>query len=116
MKKSYFTSGLISSLFITMILLHFMLKTPSQKIIFVPFLVCSITMAGKYLALLLGKKKLAVLMGRLFTIAFLLFWFGFFIVAAYICIRDENYTMLLFTLPFWSFYFCIRCINIKRVF
>ena len=34
-------------------------------------------------------------------VSFLLFWFGFFSVSAYICIRDGNYNMLFFTLPFW---------------
>ncbi len=38
---------------------------------------------------------------KYFTIGFLLFWFGFLIAAAGICVRDKNYSMLLFTLPFW---------------
>lgn len=37
---------------------------------------------------------------KYFTIGFLLFWFGFLIAAAYTCIRDKNYGMLLYTLPF----------------
>ncbi len=38
---------------------------------------------------------------KLFTVAFLLYWFGFLIVAVFVCIRDKDYGMLLFTLPFW---------------
>lgn len=101
MKKGYFTSGLISSIFITIVLLNIMFKTPSPKIIFVPFLICSITMAGKNLSLLLGKNKLGILFSKLYAVGFLLFWFGFLVFAAYNCIRDENYQMLLFTIPLW---------------
>ena len=38
---------------------------------------------------------------KLFTVAFLLYWFGFLITAVFVCIRDKDYGMLLFTLPFW---------------
>ena len=46
-------------------------------------------------------KRLAGIFSKLYTIGFLLFWFGFLSVAAFLCIRDENYNTLLFTLPFW---------------
>lgn len=38
---------------------------------------------------------------KLFTVAFLIYWFGFLIAAVFVCIRDKDYGMLLFTLPFW---------------
>lgn len=38
---------------------------------------------------------------KIYTIIFFLFWFGFLIFAAYICIRDENYGMLLYSGLFW---------------
>ncbi len=38
---------------------------------------------------------------KLYTILFFLFWFGFLIFAAYICLRDENYGMLLYSGLFW---------------
>lgn len=40
-------------------------------------------------------------LSKLFTVAFLLYWFGFLIVAVFVCIRDKDYGMLLFTVPFW---------------
>lgn len=101
MKKGYSASGLISSIFITIVLVYFMIKTPSPKIIFVPFLICSISMSVKNLALLLEKQKLGMLFNKAYAVGFLLFWFGFLVFAAYNCIRDEDYQMLLFTLPFW---------------
>lgn len=87
--------------YITILLIYFMMKTTSPKIIFVPFLICSISMAGKNIALLLNKEKYAALFSKLFVAGFLLFWFGFLIVAFYISVRDKNYKMIVFSLPFW---------------
>lgn len=101
MKKSFFASRLISAIFITIVLLHFMTITPSPKILFVPFLICSISMAGENAAMLFKKEKYALIFHKLFVIGFLLFWFGLLLVALYVCIRDKNYKLLIFTLPFW---------------
>ena len=91
------------SLFVIALLLYFMMKTPSlnSKIIFIPFIICAIAMVGKNVTLLCGKKDLAITFSKLFTIGFLLFWFGFLSVAVFVCIRDKNYNTLVFTLPFW---------------
>lgn len=101
MKKGYHASKLISSLSVTALLLYFMMINTGSKITFIPFLICSIAMTCKHLALFFNKNNLANLFNKIFTVGFLLFLFGFLILAMYICIRDKNYTMLLFTLPFW---------------
>lgn len=38
---------------------------------------------------------------RLFAAGFFLFWFGFLAVAVWVCIRQRNVQMLLFSIPFW---------------
>ena len=103
MNNNFNMKKLGSALFIIVLLFYFMMKTPSlnSKIIFVPFIICAITMVGKNIALLVGKKDLAITFSKLFTIGFLLFWFGFLSVAVFVCIRDKNYNTLVFTLPFW---------------
>ena len=101
---NYFNSKkLITSAFITALLFYFIFKSQglNSKIILLPFLLCGITMLGRCIALLCGKQKLAAMFSKLYIIGFLLFWFGFLSVAAFLCIRDENYNTLLFTLPFW---------------
>lgn len=50
---------------------------------------------------LLGKSKLSELFGKIFAISFFLFWFGFLVVAAYICLRDKQYGLLLYSIIFW---------------
>lgn len=101
MKKTPAARNLIGSIILTGILLYLMFKTPSPKIIFVPFLLCGLSLAGKSSAQLLKKGKWVTAFHKLFILGFLLFWFGFLAVAAYTCIRDKRYGMLLFTLPFW---------------
>jgi len=101
MRKAPIIRNLILSVFITGLLLYFMCKSPGPKIIFVPFLTCGFSMAGKSLMQMTGKEKWAVVFHKLFIIGFLLFWFGFLSVAVFICLRDKSYGMLLFTLPFW---------------
>ena len=101
MKQGFYTARLISVVFITIMLLYFMINTPSLKIIFIPFLICSIAMAVKYAALILHMPHFAKLCDKLFAAGFFLFWFGFLAVAGYISIRDNQLNMLLFSIPFW---------------
>lgn len=101
MRINSITGRLISSIFITALLIYFMIKTTSPKIIFVPFLICSLSMAGKSLGIILNKEKIASLFDKLFKAGFFLFWFGFLAVADYITVRDKNYFLTVFSIPFW---------------
>ena len=96
MKQGFYAARLISAIFITVVLLYFMINTPSPKIIFIPFLICSIVMAVKYAALILHMPHFAKLCDKLFAAGFFLFWFGFLAVAGY-----NQFNMLLFSIPFW---------------
>lgn len=101
MKKRFFSSKLITAIFTTILLLYFMTKTTSPKIIFVPFLICSVSMAGKQIGLIMNRTRWVAIFDKLFKGGFLLFLFGFLIVACYISIRDKNYSLIIFSLPFW---------------
>lgn len=101
MKKSLVTRNLSSSLLVTVLLLYFMTKSPSPKIIFVPFLICSFSMVGKSIARILKKEKMEFVFGKLFVLGFLIFFIGFHVVAGYMSIRDKNYSLLIFSIPFW---------------
>ena len=101
MKSALITRKLIKAVIALIILIYFVIKTTSPKIIFVPFMVCCIASIGKNLGLLFDKKICALFLDKLFKIVFFLSWFGFLIVVAYMALRDGNYKMILFTLPFW---------------
>lgn len=99
--KSIYTKKLVSSVFITILLIYFMIKTASPKIIFVPFLICTISMIGKSISLIMEKKKYVNIFDKTFSIGFLLFWFGFLIFADYIAIKDKQWQLVAFSLVFW---------------
>ena len=101
MKRSLATKNLITSLIATVLLLHFMVKSPSPKISFLPFLICSISMTGKSIARIMNKEKMEFIFGKIFTLGFLVFLIGFLIVAGYTSVRDKNYSLLIFSIPFW---------------
>ena len=100
MKKLSYAQALISSILITLVLLHIMMKTPSPKIIFVPFLICGISFAGQSAARMLDRERLAILFHKLFIAGLSLFWFGALGLAVYIILRDQQYTTTIFLIPF----------------
>lgn len=101
MKNALISRKLVKAVLAFVLLVYFMMDTTSPKIIFVPFLLCAFASAGKNLFLLLEQKRLALFFDRMFKVAFFLFWFGFLAVACYMLIKEKNYSLLLFTLPFW---------------
>lgn len=101
MKNSDFISKLISSVIITVILIYFMIKTTDMRIVFIPFLICSISMTLKNVGLIFEKESMIAFFDKLFKIGFFLFWFGFLVAADYICIRDKKYDLFIFSLLFW---------------
>lgn len=99
MKRKSPIGNLVTSLGATAVLLY-LLKTPSPKIVLLPFLICALSMVGQSVAQLLGKDKLAAIFHKCFAAGFLLFWFGFLAVAGFIAIRDKQYSLLFLIVPF----------------
>lgn len=100
MKRKTPVGNLLASLWAVGIVLYVMGKTTSSKIVLVPFLICALAMAGKSIAQLAGKEKIAAVFHKVFVAGFLLFWFGFLAVAGYITVRDQNYIFLILLIPF----------------
>ncbi len=101
MKNAVITRRLIRVVIALIILVYFVVRTTSLKIIFAPFIVCCVASIGKNLGMLFNKKELALFFDKFFKVVFFLSWFTFLIAVCYIAIRDENYQIILFTLPFW---------------
>ena len=101
MKSALISRKLVKASIAIVILVYFMIRTTSPKIIFVPFLICCIASIGKNLGLLFNRTKIAWYFDRIFKVVFFLSWFVFLIVACYIAVRDGNYKVILFTMPFW---------------
>ena len=101
MKRALISRKLIKAVIALVILVYFVVRTTSPKIIFVPFIICCIASIGKNLGMLLNRERIAWIFDRLFKIVFFLSWFTFLIIACYIAVRDGNYKVIVFTLPFW---------------
>lgn len=101
MKQPIAIRNFLLALIVTGLLAYFMCRSANLKIIFVPFLICSLSVAGKSLAQLTGKGKWVTVFRMMYVLGFLLLWFGFLAVFSFACIRNKNYGLLLFTLPFW---------------
>lgn len=100
LKKAVYLKRIISAAAVNALLIYFTVKTLSPKIIFIPFLICGFAVISENILLLFGKTKPAELFNKLFAVGFLLFLFGFISVAVYVSIRDENYSLLLLSIPF----------------
>ena len=96
---------------ITVILLNFILfkvfintKDITIKIILIPIIICFISVLFYMLGKILNKDIIVKLMKKIYVIGFLTFWIGFLIFFTYSIIKQENdYSMILFTIPFWLF-------------
>ena len=101
MKKSVYIIKLIRSILITVFIFWIFIKNPNFKLFILPFLICSISIIFKNLFVILEKYKLVTLFNKVYIISFLLFWFGFLIYAGYSSIINKNYSLLIFSIPFW---------------
>ena len=100
MKRKTPIGNLGASVCAIAVLLYLIARTTSPKIILLPFLICALAMAGKSIAQMIGKEKWAMVFHKLFVVGFLLFWFGFLMVAGFIAIRDKQYSLLFLIVPF----------------
>lgn len=100
MKQTLLSTKAITALLASAVLLYVLVTTPSPKIILVPFLVCSLSIAGREIALTFGKEKVAAAFRVLFNAGFLLLLFGF-LFAEVIYAKEGSYTLIVASIPFW---------------
>ncbi|MBR5501721.1 MAG: hypothetical protein IKV55_01675 [Oscillospiraceae bacterium] len=102
MEKALLARRLVKAGICLGLLVYFAAFSDAPKIIFLPFLLCGAASFGKALSLLLGSEKAAAVFGVLFSAVFFLGWFGFLVFACCFAVKEQNYQMLLFSLPFWA--------------
>lgn len=101
--KGYYFGKIISTLFITIFLISMLIKTTYflNRIIMLPFLICSITELIKTIFLMLDKTKFIKMCNKIYIISFLTYWFGILGYCCYLSFIDRKYGLLLFSIPFW---------------
>ena len=107
---------LISSIVITVLLLYILFTTDDKltRIVVIPFLTFSLVYFLKCIFLLLQKKKLAAIMGKVYVIDFAVYWFGFLIIWDFISILRKEYLSVLLSLILWVGGGWILCRRLKR--
>ena len=117
MNKRYI-SKIISSLFITIVLLKLFLKSNSllSKIIILLFCLFSISLTLLYIFYLFRKDRLINIFKRINTIIFFSYWFLFLTYYDYLCLIRKNYQLLILSLIMWVVGFLVlkREINNRR--
>lgn len=99
--KIPFISKLISSIMITILLIWFLIITSNNKLIFIPFIVCSISSIGKNIFIILENSNYIKIFNKIYYIGFLLFWFDFLIYATYLNVINKQYTLIVLSIIFW---------------
>lgn len=109
---------IITSIIVSVILLNvlFTSKDLTTKLIVIPFIVFAISLGIKNILIMLNKKSMAVTFYKIYTVAFLLYWFGFLAYWDYISFIDGKYLQILFSVPLWlgGFYFTYKRLIKKK--
>ena len=73
----------------------------TTKIAIIPFMICTLSILGATVSSIIKKDKFIPLFSNIFFISILLYWFGFLIFMNYRLFKNQEYNMILFTVPFW---------------
>lgn len=70
------------------------------KIFMLPFLLCACCLFWQTIASIKGNEKMVKILGKLYTIIFLMYWFGIIFVGIYASFTNDEPFITLFLLPF----------------
>lgn len=71
-----------------------------SRLILLPFLLCACCLFWQTIAMIKKNDLMVEILGKMYIVIFLLYWFGVIGVCAYTMIIDEQYSMTLFLIPF----------------
>lgn len=94
---------IITSIVVAAVLLTVLFDTSDflTKIIVLPFLLFAVGLGLKNVLIIKKKETLAANVKKVYTVAFLIYWFGFLICWDYISFVDGKYMQILFSIPLW---------------
>ena len=102
-----FKIGKIFNLVILIIISFFMINlfiganNIIARIFLLPFIVCVLASIGKNIFMIKDNYKYSNIFSNIYFISFFTFFFGILVIWCYLVIRDGNYAMLIFSIPFW---------------
>ncbi len=99
----YKTILIIVALILTVVFVSIFIKLEDlkSKIIFLPFIICGLLVVGIIFAVVQGKEKIQVILGKLYILVFIIFWFVAIIAWSIQVIKEgASISFLLMILPF----------------
>ena len=108
MKKGIYINQIIRNIVIIAFLTYILSKnTGLATFMICSFIICLFLSTMKYIFLVFNKDKYANIFSKLYLIVFLSLAFCFMSFWSYIVIKNNNYSTLLFTIPFWITWICL---------
>lgn len=103
---------IITAIVVVIVLIRTFLMTDDMmtKIIIIPFIVFAMALAIKNALVMMDKKSMADKFRKVYTVAFLVYGFGFLMYWDYVSFIDGDYIRILFSIPCWlvGFYFTYK--------
>ncbi len=93
--------NIIKAIIINIILgvIYVNLQNSIAKIFFTPFVLCAILML--FMSISVKNSKLEALYSKIYKIIFLFYWFGFLLFFDYLGLKQNELSMVYFSLIFW---------------
>lgn len=93
----------ITSIIVAVILLTVLFNTSDflTKVIVLPFIFFAVGLGLKNILVIMKKETMAANVKKVYTVAFLIYWFGFLICWDYISCVNGKYMQILFSIPLW---------------
>lgn len=66
-----------------------------------PFIACVLAFIGRTIFMIKNNYKYSNMFYSIYLISFFVYFFGILVSWCYLVIRDGNYAMLIFSIPFW---------------
>ena len=98
-----YTKQLVTSIIVAGFLMRVLFTSNDllTKVIVIPFLTFAVALGIKNVFVMMNKNALAAKVGKVCTVAFMVYWFGFLIYWDYVSWIARNYVQIAFSVPFW---------------
>ncbi len=108
MKKMYIIRNIILSFGILILLIATFFQNPLfEKVIILPFVICSLAFLCENIFLLLNKIEISNIFKKIFNIVFWMYVIGFLAYMVYYSITSKSYPLLIVVALFLLFTICI---------
>jgi len=100
MKSIKVMGALIVTIILTILFIN--TKDAISRLIFLPFFLCGLAMLGNTIASVTDNQSLEKIFYKIYLAIFLTFWFSILTFGCITYIKNNEFGMILFTIPFWA--------------